>query len=104
MRLDTDPSKTYITVNGQQYALRCSSCEQNGFKLNRSFRIDDNGVVAYTIDFDLNKSITDPQSGDHYKLRPTARGVGTVFAGNIASTVRFNHVRSCLELEGQYLS
>jgi hypothetical protein len=87
MRLDTDPTKTYITVNGKQYALRCSSCEQNGFKLNRSFRIDDSGVVAYTVDFDLNKSITDPQSGDHYKLRPTARVVETALAGNIAGTV-----------------
>jgi hypothetical protein len=87
LRLDTDPSKTYITVNGLQYALRCSSCEQNGFKLNRSFRIDDDGVVAFTIDFDLNKSITDPQSGDHYELRPTARVVENASAGNIAGTV-----------------
>jgi hypothetical protein len=87
MRLNTDPSRTYITVNGQQHELRCSSCEQSGFKLNRSFRIDDNGGTAFTIDFDLNKSITDPQSGDHYELRPTARIVENEFAGTIAGTV-----------------
>jgi hypothetical protein len=52
-----------------------------------SYLIDDNGVVAYTIDLDLNKSVTDPQSGDHYKLRPTTRVVENGLAGTIAGTV-----------------
>jgi len=87
IRLDTDPTKTYIVVNGQQFELRCTSCEQNGFKLNRSFDIEENGAVALTVDVDLNKSITDPQSGEHYQLRPTARVVETALAGMIGGTV-----------------
>ena len=110
IRLEVDlsyPDKAYIAFESNPdapYELRCSSCAQSDLKLNRSFTVgevcDTNGSnepcgtseagVAFTIDFDLRKSITDPQSGDHYKLRPTLRIVETELAGNFTGMVDSN--------------
>jgi hypothetical protein len=115
IRLEVDlsyPEKAYIEFKdkpGVPYELRCSSCDQSDLKLNRSFTIGEvcetDGSVesvdleldepcgtgkagaAFTIDFDLRKSITDPQSGDFFKLRPTLRIVDTKLAGNFTGTV-----------------
>ena len=89
MRLDVDfdPAKTYIQIAGNQYALKCTSCENNGLKLNRSFTIDADQTTAFTLDFDLRKSITDPQSGNDYRLRPTIRVIEASAAGSISGTV-----------------
>lgn len=79
--IDPDPAKTYVIVEegGAQLAVDCSSCDESHLKLNRSFSIEEQGWIAFTIDFDLRKSITlrqrnkpDPQDFD-YKLRPTLR-------------------------------
>jgi hypothetical protein len=85
--VDLDPTLSFIEILGQRHELRCTSCNNNGLKLNRSFNIPVEGIVAFTIDFDLRSSITDPQSGTHYILRPTLRIVDTELAGNIAGTV-----------------
>ena len=115
MRLEVDlsyPDKAYILFEDAPdapYELRCSSCAQSGLKLNRSFTVGEvcetnesvepvdveldepcgtgEAGVAFTIDFDLRKSITDPQSGDYYKLRPTLRIVETELAGNFTGMV-----------------
>lgn len=107
MRLEVDlsyPDKAYIAFEDNPdalFELRCSSCAQSDLKLNRSFTVGEvcetNGSdepcgtgeagVAFTIDFDLRKSITDPQSGDYYKLRPTLRIVETELAGNFTGMV-----------------
>lgn len=89
MRLDVDqaPDETYVQVNGQRSPLRCPSCAQTGLKLNRAFTIDPAGPAAFTIDFDVRSSLTDPQSGNAYKLRPTLRIVETALAGNISGRV-----------------
>ena len=62
--------------------LSCPSCSgnQSGLKLNRPFSIEAEGIVDYTIDFDLRKSITDPVGQDGYKLRPTLRILETSVA------------------------
>lgn len=85
--VDLDPSRSYIEVAGQRHELRCTSCDNNGLKLNRSFNVPADGAIAFTVDFDLRSSISDPQSGLHYNLRPTLRIVETALAGNIAGTV-----------------
>ena len=62
--------------------LSCPSCGENqsGLKLNRPFSTGADGIVDYTIDFDLRKSITDPVGQDGYKLRPTLRILETSVA------------------------
>jgi hypothetical protein len=101
VRLEIDPLQTYVIVNegGQHLLLDCPSCApgQSGLKLNRPFHVDAEGWVAFTIDFDLRKSITlrqknkpDPQDYD-YKLRPTLRIldaeiVSSFFYGTVSDT------------------
>ena len=69
--------------------LDCSSCDQSHLKLNRSFTIENTGFISFTIDFDLQKSLTlqlpqsvKPRPDDAYKLRPTLR----IFDAELAST------------------
>ena len=87
LMVDFDPQKTYIDIDGTHYPLRCVSCEKNGLRLVSSFEILPDMINAYTLDFDLQKSITDPQSGIDYILRPTIRVVRSEAAGSIRGTV-----------------
>ncbi len=81
LALDLDPARTYVVDSiGAQHGLTCSSCEQSGFKLNREFTIDATGLVDFTIDFDLRKSIT--LANNIYKLRPTLRILDTELASS----------------------
>jgi hypothetical protein len=87
IRLTLDLTQSYIQINGQQYALRCTSCENNGYRLNRSFNVAIDGTMALMLDFDLRKSITDPSSGLDYILRPTVRVVETAASGVITGKI-----------------
>jgi hypothetical protein len=105
IRLVIDPNETKIverTVVGEpdevddsepdiihaSALLDCSSCDESHLKLHRSFDIpNDGGWVYFTIDFDLQKSLTLqlPQSDKRrpnyaYKLRPTLRILDTELA------------------------
>ena len=85
LQVDFDPGKTYIQIGGKQYALNCTSCQNNGYKLNRSFKVNDAAVMAYSVDFDLTKSIT--LANGIYHLRPTLRVVETAASGNLSGSV-----------------
>ena len=68
--------------------LDCSSCDESHLKVHRSFDIlGEGGWVYFTIDFDLQKSLTlqlpqseIPRPDDAYKLRPTLRIIDTELA------------------------
>jgi len=88
IRLTLDLTQSYIQINGQQFPLRCTNCENSDFKLNRSFGVPRDGTLALMIDFDLRKSITDPSNPqDEYILRPTLRVVETALSGAIAGVI-----------------
>ena len=87
--------------------LDCSSCDQSHLKLNRSFTIENTGSIGFTIDFDLQKSLTLrlPQSAkrrpdDAYKLRPTLRILDT----ELASTFIWGSVTDNTPLGGTTLT
>jgi hypothetical protein len=131
IRLDIDPANTVIverTVNGDPDELEipsdpadtlydsalldCSSCDESHLKLNRSFTIENAGYIGFTIDFDLQKSLTLqlPQSEivigvegrpDYaYKLRPTLRILDT----ELASTFIWGSVTDMTQLGGTTLT
>ena len=87
IRLTLDMSQSYIQINGQQFALRCTSCEKSGYLLNRSFNVVADGTMALMLDFDLRKSITNPSSGLDYILRPTVRVVETAASGSVTGEI-----------------
>ena len=79
---DAEPDTLYPAAR-----LDCSSCDQSHLKLNRSFTIENTGVTGFTIDFDLQKSLTlqlpqsvKPRPDNAYKLRPTLRILDTELA------------------------
>jgi len=89
IRLVIDPAYTHIVeTGGGDYLVKCPSCTQSGFKLNRSFTIEANGWINFTIDFDLRKSITlrqpnkSPRDDFDYILRPTLRILETELASS----------------------
>lgn len=100
VRLVIDPDNTYVVedMGGAQLLLDCSSCNESHLKLNRSFEIDAEGVVDFTIDFDLGKSITlkqpnkKPYEDYQFKLRPTLRIIDT----EVASAYIFGTVAEAL--------
>ena len=73
--------------DGNSYELYIPSGAETGLKLNRGFTAAADGTVDLTIDFDLRKSITDPQGQDGYKLRPTLRIVDNLVVGSLAGLV-----------------
>jgi len=88
IRLVIDPTHTYVVeTQGGTPLLDCSSCDESHLKLNRSFVIEEDGVIAFTVDFDLRQSITlkmpqteQPRPDYAYKLRPTLRIEATELA------------------------
>ncbi len=87
IRLTLDLSQSYIQIDDQQHSLRCTSCQNNGYRLNRSFNIDPDGTLALMIDFDLRKSITLSTSGTEYHLRPTLRVIEADVSGDISGAI-----------------
>jgi hypothetical protein len=95
IRLVINPDETYVVdLSGAELLLDCSSCDESHLKLNRSFKISAAGLVDFTIDFDLRKSITlqqpnkVPYEDYQYKLRPTLRIIETqVASAYISGTV-----------------
>ena len=88
IRLWLDLEKSYIQIAGSQYALRCTSCENSGYRINTSFNVEADSTLTMMLDFDLRKSITDPNgSSPDYILRPTVRMVNTAASGAITGNV-----------------
>jgi hypothetical protein len=88
MRLGIDLSKSYIQINGAQYGLQCTSCDNVGYKINTSFDVAQDATLTMMLDFDLRKSITDPSSANQdYILRPTVRMIENAASGSISGSV-----------------
>lgn len=82
-------SDSFIELeDGSIHALFIPSGNETGLKLVQGFIVPANGSADFTIDFDLRKSITDPQSmGMPYILKPALRMVDNTEVGTIAGTV-----------------
>lgn len=74
--------------DGSQHELEIPSGAETGLKLVSGFGVPAGGAAAFTIDFDLRKSVHEPMdAADSYKLRPALRLVDNAQAGDIAGTV-----------------
>lgn len=87
IRLTLDESSTYIEpAAGGRYPLTIPSGAQTGLKLNNSFTLASDGDLAYTIDFDLRKSVHLTGTGE-YIMRPTLRMVKDTEAATLSGSV-----------------
>jgi hypothetical protein len=82
---DGDPSNSYIMLSdGTMHGLQVPSGSQTGYKLVSGFTVPKDGVVDYTIDFDLRKDLTCPTGqAPVCTLKPADRLVDNTTVGNI---------------------
>jgi hypothetical protein len=88
LHVSDEAGASYIRLQATgdaQHPLTVPSGAETGLKLNRGFSVPENGVVAFTIDFDLRKSVH--EANGNYLLRPTLRIVQDELAGAISGTV-----------------
>lgn len=86
-RTSTDDS--FIVINDVPRPLWVPSGEQSGLKLVQGFTVPAGGIASFTIDFDLRKSITNPQGPflDTYFLRPALRLVDNKLTGHLEGDI-----------------
>lgn len=85
---DQDVIDSYIDIDAVRYSIWVPSGDETGLKLNRGFVVPVNDSVDFTIDFDLRKSVHEPEGLDgNYILRPTLRIVDNTEVGAIRGTV-----------------
>src|SRR5712671_1713036 len=86
---DADQSNSYIILSdGTMHGLQIPSGAETGLKLVSGFTVPAGGVVDYTIDFDLRKSVTcPPGQAPACTLKPTERLVDNTTVGNIQGVV-----------------
>jgi hypothetical protein len=83
---------SYIVIGGMEYEMIIPSGAESGLKLNRGFVVPAGGEADFTIDFDLRKSVNNPEGltymgSDVYKLRPTLRTVDNAEVGVLMGSV-----------------
>lgn len=90
IRLRVDATKeaggsNLILDGGAEHDLFIPSGAQTGLKLVSGFTVPVNGSVAFTIDFDLRKSVV--EANGSYMLKPALRLVDNSEVGSISGTV-----------------
>ncbi len=78
---------SYITVSGVDYPLIVPSGGSSGFKVKGPITIAAGGSAAYTVDFDLRKSISERGATGCYNLRPVLRVVDNAQTGTLSGSV-----------------
>ncbi len=79
---------SYIILNDDsRFSLYVPGGAQSGLKINTPFDVEQDNSTFYTIDFDLAKSVNNPQGFPDYRLRPTLRLVKNEMVGSISGTV-----------------
>lgn len=97
IRLIVDTEQSWVTresEGGARYTLGVPSGEQSGLKLKGNFIVAADTSQSFTIDFDVRKSIVDPQGralGD-YMLKPVLRLVNNLEVGELTGEVDYTTI------------
>jgi len=95
--VDNEPNvrDSYVMVEGRECELRIPSGDESGLKMQGGFSLPADGSAAFTVDFDLRKSLRAPpgQKGmtpdctQAYLMKPVLRMVRDSQAGGLSGTV-----------------
>ncbi len=81
----TGEEASYVVIDGTRYPITVPS---GGLRINAPLTIAAGGQAAYTVDFDLRKSLAERGATGCYNIRPTAlRVVDNAEVGHLAGTV-----------------
>lgn len=83
-----------IMADGRQLELRVPSGAQSGLKINKPFTVTSNGESSFVLDWDLRRSLTDPQGQPGLKLNPVLRIIDMAQFGTLAGSVATSLVES----------
>ncbi|SFM03126.1 DUF4382 domain-containing protein [Marinobacter zhejiangensis] len=92
LMIDTDNSFVALADNPDaQHTLAVPSGEQSGLKLKGELIVAADKTTAFTIDFDVAKSIVNPQGQSlaDYLLKPSLRLVNNLEVGTLSGTVDY---------------
>lgn len=95
--IDTDNSFVKLDSTGDsEYSLAVPSGEQSGLKLKGDFLVAADTTTNFTIDFDVRKSIVNPQGNAlaDYMLKPSLRLVNNLEVGSISGQVDVAQITS----------
>ena len=98
LKVNADPGveDSYITIDGSKCEMNIPSGAQTGLKLVSGFTVGVGATMAFTIDFDLRKSVVQPPGqradtpmcdGQAYLLKPALRMVNSLEVGAITGTI-----------------
>lgn len=95
IRLTLDVDNSYVSeVDGSEKTLFIPSGAQTGLKLVSGFTIAQGGDNNFTIDFDVRKSIVNPQGGQaDYYLKPALRLIDNLEVGSITGQVDYSAIQ-----------
>jgi len=99
LRLLIDTDGSFVKLKDQpdiEKSLAVPSGEQSGLKLNGDFVVAANTETDFTIDFDVRKSIVNPQGQSlaDYLLKPSLRLVNNLEVGSISGEVDYTTINS----------
>lgn len=99
LRLIIDTENSFVkkeSTADAQYTLAVPSGEQSGLKLKGDFLVAADTTTNFTIDFDVRKSIVDPQGNAlaDFMLKPSLRLVNNLEVGSISGQVDYAQIRS----------
>lgn len=96
IRLALDVDNSYVSEEGGgRKTLFIPSGAQTGLKLVSGFGIAQGGDHNFTVDFDVRKSIVDPQGGQaDYYLKPALRLIDNLEVGSISGQVDYALINS----------
>ena len=99
LRLSVDTDNPFVkreSTGDSEYSLAVPSGEQSGLKLKGEFLVAADTTTNFTIDFDVRKSIVDPQGKAlaDYMLKPSLRLVNNLEVGSISGQVDVALIRS----------
>ena len=77
----------FVASDGGAHSLYIPSGSQSGLKLNSAFTIGASVRSDFVIDFDLRKSVNNPQGFDDYRLKPSLKLIENSRSGAIFGTV-----------------
>lgn len=104
LRLIIDTQNSFVkkeSTADAQYTLAVPSGEQSGLKLKGDFLVAADTTTNFTIDFDVRKSIVDPQGNAlaDFMLKPSLRLVNNLEVGSISGQVDYAQINSMRGVE-----
>ncbi|WP_417568432.1 DUF4382 domain-containing protein [Marinobacter sp.] len=99
LRLLIDTDGSFVKLEDEpdiERSLAVPSGEQSGLKLNGDFLVAANTETDFTIDFDVKKSIVNPQGQSlaDYLLKPSLRLVNNLEVGSVSGEVDYATINS----------